>query len=92
MRSFTTCTLQPNKIRMTKSKRKSWAGRLASMGMKRNVYWFSVGKQKVMIPLERSRHKWENNAKMDLREAGLGEGGGWTGFIWLSIETSGRLL
>jgi hypothetical protein len=55
------------------------------------VYRFSVGKQKVMIPLERPRYKWEDNTKMDLREVGLGEGG-WIEFIWIRIETSGRLL
>jgi hypothetical protein len=33
--------------------------------------------------------KWEYDTKMDLREIGRGD---WTGFIWLSIRTSGGLL
>jgi hypothetical protein len=37
----------------------------------------------------RSRHGWEVNVRMDLREMG---GKVWTGFIWLRIGTSGGLL
>jgi hypothetical protein len=35
-----------------------------------------------------ARHwrRWEDNIKIDLRDIG------WTGFIWLRIGTSGKLL
>ena len=39
-------------------------------------------------PLERPRHRWEDNFKMDLREVGWA----WTGSIWLRIGTDGGLL
>jgi len=35
-------------------------------------------------PLERPRHRWEGNIKMDLQEV---EWGAWTGWIWLRIGT-----
>jgi hypothetical protein len=44
------------------------------MGTKRNVYRFSVGKQKV-IPLGRPRYKWEDNIKMDLKVSRFLRGG-----------------
>jgi hypothetical protein len=40
-------------------------------------------------PLGRLRRRWEDNSIMDLREIGW-EGG--TGFFWLRIGISGRLL
>jgi hypothetical protein len=40
-------------------------------------------------PLGRPRHRWEDNIRMDIREIG---GKVWTGFIWLRIGISGRLL
>jgi hypothetical protein len=39
-------------------------------------------------PLKRSKCRWEDNIKMDIRKTG----GEWIGFIWLRIETGGRLL
>jgi hypothetical protein len=42
-------------------------------------------------PLGRSRRRWLNNIKMDLREIGW-EGIVWIGSIWLKIGTSGGLL
>lgn len=40
-------------------------------------------------PLERSRHRLENNTKVDLTVIGYGV---WTALIWLRIRTSGRPL
>jgi len=38
-----------------------------------------VGKPEGKSPLGGSRHGWEDNIKMDLREVGWGA---WTGLIW----------
>jgi hypothetical protein len=37
----------------------------------RNLYRILVGKPEGKKPLIRSRHRWEDNIKMDLREIGL---------------------
>jgi hypothetical protein len=34
-----------------------------------------VGKPEGMRPLEKPRHRWDNNIKMDLQEMGWGGGG-----------------
>jgi hypothetical protein len=57
-----------------------WAGHVALMVAKRNTYRILVGKSKRKRPLERPRHMWVDNSKMDLREIGL------------RIGTSGRLV
>jgi hypothetical protein len=46
------------------------------MGEGRNVYGVLVGKPEGRRPLERSRRRWEDGIKMDLREIGSGEGCG----------------
>ena len=38
----------------------------------RGVYWVLVGKPEEKRPLERPRHRWEDNIKLDLREVGCG--------------------
>jgi len=38
---------------------------------------------------EGKRHRWEDNVRIQLREMG---GKMWTGFMWLRIGTSDRLL
>jgi hypothetical protein len=45
-----------------------------------------VGKPEGKKPLGRTRRRWVDNIKMDLREMG------WIGLIWLRIGTSGGLL
>jgi hypothetical protein len=52
---------------MIKSRRMSWAGHVARMGKKRNVYRMLVGKPKGNRLLERPRHRWVDNIKMDLK-------------------------
>jgi hypothetical protein len=58
----------PSIIRISKSRRMRWAGHVARMGEKRNVYRLLIGKR----PLGRPRRRWIDNIKMDLLEMGLG--------------------
>jgi hypothetical protein len=53
------------------------AGNVAPMVEKKNAYRILVGKPEAKRPLGRSRHRWEDNIIMDLREIGWG-GIGWT--------------
>jgi len=46
------------------------------MGEMRDAYRVLVGKREGKRPLVKSRHRWEDNIKMDLQEVGLG-GMGW---------------
>jgi hypothetical protein len=55
---------------MIKSRRIRWARHVACMGEGRGVYRVLVGRPKGKRPLGRPRHRWEDNAKMDLRETG----------------------
>jgi hypothetical protein len=48
-----------------------------------------VGKPEGKRQLRRSRSRWEDDIKIDIREIKFG---GMTGSIWLQIGTSGRLL
>jgi len=57
----------PNIIWVIKSRRMTWVGHVAHMG-KIGVYRFLVGKPEGNRPLERPRHRWEDNIKMDLQE------------------------
>jgi hypothetical protein len=63
-------------IRVIKSRRIRWAGHVARMEEERTVYRFLVGKLDGKRPLERSRRRWEDGIKMDLREIGWGGGCG----------------
>jgi hypothetical protein len=61
----------PNIIRIIKSRRMRWAGHVARMGEKRNVYRLLVGKPEGERPLGRQRRRWIDNIKMDLLEIRL---------------------
>jgi hypothetical protein len=61
----------PSIIRIINSRRMRWAGHVAGMGEKRNVYRLLVGKPEGKRPLARPRRRWTNNIKMDLLEIGL---------------------
>jgi hypothetical protein len=61
----------PSIIRIIESRRMRWAGHVARMGEKRNVYRLLVGKPEGKRPLRRSRHRWTDNIMMDLLEIGL---------------------
>jgi hypothetical protein len=61
----------PSIIRIIKSRRMRWAGHVARMGEKWNVYRLLVGKPERKRPLGRPRRSWIDNIKMDLLEIGL---------------------
>jgi hypothetical protein len=69
----------PSIIRTIKSRRMRWAGHVARMGEKRNAYRILLGKPEGKRPLGRSRRKWVDDIKMDLREIG------WDGVDWIDI-------
>jgi hypothetical protein len=48
-----------------------WAGHVAGMGEKRNVYRLLVGKSEGKRPLGRQRRSFIDNIKMNLLEIGL---------------------
>jgi hypothetical protein len=62
-----------------KSRRMKWAGHVARMGEKRNVYRLLVGKPQEQRPLGRPRRRWIDNIKMDLLEIGL------SGVDWIGL-------
>jgi hypothetical protein len=56
----------------------------------RKVYNDLVGKSEGKRPVGRPRRRWDNGVRMDLGKIGCR--GGWSGFNWLRIGVSGRLL
>jgi hypothetical protein len=61
----------PSIIRIIKARRMRWAGHVARMGEKKNVYRLLVGKPEGKRPLGRPRRRWRDNIKIDLLEIGL---------------------
>jgi hypothetical protein len=61
----------PSVNRIIKSRRMRWAGHVARMGEKRNVYSLLVGKPEGKRPLGRPRRRWIDNIRMDLSEIEL---------------------
>jgi len=61
----------PNIVREIKLRRMRWAGHVARMGERRDIYRVLVGKPEGKRPLGRLRHRWEDNIKMDLQEVGF---------------------
>jgi hypothetical protein len=57
---------------MVKSRRMRWAGHVTRMREKRNAYRILVGRPEGKRPLGRSRHRLEDNIRMNLRETGWG--------------------
>jgi hypothetical protein len=55
------------------------AGHAARIGEKRNAHRIFVGKPEGKRPLGRSRLRWEDNIRMDLRETG------WGGMDWIDL-------
>jgi hypothetical protein len=49
------------------------------MGEKRTLYRILVGKPEGKRQLERPRHRWEDNIKLDFREIG------WGGMDWIDL-------
>jgi len=64
----------PNILRVIKSRRMRWAGHVAHMVEGRGVCRVLVGKPEGRRPLGRSRHRREDNIRMDLWDVGV-----WTG-------------
>jgi len=56
-----------------------WAGHVARVGERRDVYRVLVGKPVGKRPLGRPRRRWEDNIKMDLQEVGCG------GVDWIEL-------
>jgi hypothetical protein len=61
----------PRIIKIIKSRRMRWAGHVARMGEKRNVFRLLVGKPETKRPLGRPRRRGIDSIKMDLLEIGL---------------------
>jgi hypothetical protein len=68
-----------NIIRIIKSRRMRWARYVARMGETRNAYSILVEKPEGKKPLRRSRCRWVDNNKMDLRNIG------WDGMDWIKL-------
>jgi hypothetical protein len=64
---------------MIKSRRMRWAGHVALMNERRDVYRVFVGKPEVTRPLGRPRRRWEDNILVDLQEVGSG------GMDWIEL-------
>jgi hypothetical protein len=73
----------PSIIRIIKSRRMRWAGHVARMREKRNVYRLLVGKPEG--PLGRPRRRWIDGPFRNRSVL-------WTGLVWLRIGTGGELL
>jgi hypothetical protein len=56
-----------------------WAGHVARRGEKRNAYRILVGEPEGKRTLGRSRRRWVDNIKMDLREIG------WDSADWIHM-------
>jgi hypothetical protein len=78
-------------IKTITSRRMRWAWHVARMMVKRNAYRILVGKPEGKRPLVRSRRRWVDNIKINLREIEW-DGMPWIGLIWLRIGISRGLL
>jgi hypothetical protein len=61
----------PSIIRIINTRKMKWAGHVARMGEKRNVYRLLVGKPEGRRPIGRPRRRWMDNIEMDLLEIGV---------------------
>jgi hypothetical protein len=64
---------------------------ITNKGGERNSYNILIGKREGKRRLERSMRRQKDDIEMDLKALGW-ESVGWIGFMWLRIQTSGRLL
>jgi hypothetical protein len=64
---------------MIKSIRMRWVGHAARMGDKRNAYRILVGKPEENRSLRKSRSRWVDNIKVDLRAIG------WDDMDWIDM-------
>jgi hypothetical protein len=66
----------PNIVRVIKARRMRWAGHVERVAEGRGVYRVLVERTEGKRPLERSRRKWKDTIKMNLREKWI-DGGNW---------------
>jgi hypothetical protein len=82
----------PSVIRIIKPRRMRWAGHVARMGEKRNVYRLLVGKPEGKRLLGRPSRRWIDNNKMDLVVTGLSVvdwiGVAQDGYKWRAVVNS----
>jgi hypothetical protein len=64
---------------MIKSRRIRWAGHVARMENRKVVYRVLMGKPEGNSPLGRTRRRWEDNIKMDIKEVVCG------GMNWIEL-------
>jgi hypothetical protein len=82
----------PNIVRVIKSRMVRWAGHVARMKKGRGIYRVFVGRPEGKGPLGRSKRRWQDNIKMDLREIGI-DGVNWIRLAqdwvqwWASVNT-----
>jgi hypothetical protein len=69
--------------------KRGWAERIACIREVRNAYRIFVVKPEGKRPQQKSRRRWKDNIKMDVREIGWEV---WTEYILLWIGSSGGLL
>jgi hypothetical protein len=76
----------PSIIRIIKSRRMRWAGHVARMGKRRNVYRLLIGKPEGKRLLGRPKLRWVDNTrfKMYLLEVGLDE------LDWIDLAEGGE--
>jgi hypothetical protein len=60
-----------------------WAGYVAFLGKRKNAYRVLGEKPDGKTPIERPRHRWEENIKMDVNEVG------WRGMGWIDLAQYG---
>jgi hypothetical protein len=65
-----------NIVGVIKSRRLRLAGHVARMGERRGVNRVLVGRPERKRPLGRSRRRWEDNVKMDLKDVWI-DGANW---------------
>jgi hypothetical protein len=53
----------PNTVRVIKSRRMRWAGRVARMEERKGAYRVLVGKPERKRPIARPKHRWKDNIK-----------------------------
>jgi hypothetical protein len=61
---------------------------VSTYGARKDVCTVLVGKRERRRPLEKPRHRWKDNIKMDIREVGWA----WSESFLLTIGIGGRLL
>ena len=79
----------PHIVRVIKSRRMRWAGHVAHMSEKREVYRVLVGKPKGRSPMGRPRRRWVIILEWISRRWDVGI---WTGLGWPRMETGGGRL